>query len=1112
MDTEHGPSTAMARSSSSSSSSSSFILVDDDSHIVTPSVHTDEDHDSDSDSVTIEDDDCSMDSNSIPDEYITLPAHRNPNHDDDDDDDDDDMISTTSSDDFDPDVTASIILSRIHSSPSQEQSRSQVTQFSPAGPFPTNVPDSIASIIFSYFDRATLHSTLSVSKAWFQHAGRCLYRDPFRSRRIFRSEREDNAPRPLLKPTQERLLVRLLLRSIGCPSEPGDETELVFDHRDEPTTILKNRDGIQIRTTVNYMQFLEVFDWAPWQRYLDHWQEIYIRFKNKAAAAAAEDATIATLTMMAWKEATVTTEDAAALLDYFENVRTNGTPSPFRFSYHTILDWFVENPNANTLVIHPNLSLPHQIVAQLPAWTTLCFDLETPYSYFKTREWNTTDCAGLLPPRRASDYKAHFDQASLLQGLIEQEQRRSVVSQESRMSGVRHLQLPPAFYFDDDDEHSMAIAAYLSVVQGPVSLDVSACPDWSSLSIDIPNEYLQDLVRFVSMGECASFSLQQSFLRRCPKLREIEMVIMRACDIDLTSQSIRSMLVPISLSKAAKERKSWWQMAEVADQQGLEDSLKQQQGNLSPQKRLALERQERIRTTLLRLANERKRMIIQDEVNQSQGHEPEDHKSQESQEAQEEEKCEGGHVDQEEQPQEHPQEHQTQEQESQQDQWQTSVIGPALSVVKLYSLDSAELHHILASVQSRFSQSLRELKLDLVPIEHRTNLYALCASRFAFVIDSQTFVMPQLEDLYLYLGSFITLCGNKPFEGCPRLQRLTLVCGEDKHDSPTEQVWDPWRVPHNLRELVLKGTAIREMFNMSCLSDLPWLESLSLLDKGYLTDNFYGRSWMDRLITWPPGMFLRHLKTMKLSGLAANSFRFTWLSFIPALDALEVDGLDYSRALKSPTNEMVTVTDAHYLDDLRDGATIRGPRNCKLRIINMSCPNNRDEADDQVVWRSASDVDRWGLNMSYPNQKPHSEAASSSKANSRDQDWLYMEGLLAALRWFCPNVERLTMNVESCVCTSDTGATPSHPTKFRRTANHSLELRCGTLLSLQKYLPKLSLFGTDSVSMSGDKQASFLENGFFRRQLGGWRDTEVGECIFRLGDVEYVRAAHFNLG
>ncbi|KAF9576678.1 hypothetical protein EC968_005451, partial [Mortierella alpina] len=180
--------------------------------------------------------------------------------------------------------------------------------------FPSNMPSRVARTIFALLDRQTLHSTLTVSKGWFRYAVRFLYRDPFDSERIHAqycgpldslvspsphslafssSSSSSTSSRQSLRPPDERKLVRLLLRSIGCPSEPGEKEVLVCEENEwiMGRSKLVDEYGQQIQTSVNYIRFLEVFDWAPWQRYIDFWDSTQLMLEDeeedKRAAAAA---------------------------------------------------------------------------------------------------------------------------------------------------------------------------------------------------------------------------------------------------------------------------------------------------------------------------------------------------------------------------------------------------------------------------------------------------------------------------------------------------------------------------------------------------------------------------------------------------------------------------------------------------------------------------------------------------------------------------------------------------------------------------------------------------------------------------------------------------------
>ncbi|KAF8936557.1 hypothetical protein BGZ58_004019 [Dissophora ornata] len=690
------------------------------------------------------------------------------------------------------------------------------------------------------------------------------------------------------------------------------------------------------------MRFLEVFDWAPWQRYLDYWQDIHTHFKTMTAAVAAEaverEASMI-IQHSASDEELGPLEDTQALLAaHYIAIYRRGMSKPFRFSYHTILDWFVENPKANTIVLHPDVNLPCRTASLLPRWTTLCFDQTLPSSYCAEDPQETRDLASPHPLCRSPDYYSLYNPIDLLQSLIEHEQRGSVKHKGKRVGGIRHLQLPSEFYYNTD-ELATQVSTLVQVVQRPRSLDVSAYPDWVYMSYDIPDDNLKDLVRFISMGRQQAYLSQQGFLRRCPNLKEIEIILRNANEIDIGPDTS--------------------QMCNLS-----EDAM--------------------------------------------------------------------------------------------------AIQGPpttqALEVARLYAQASTELHLILMTIERSFSHSLRELKIALLPPQHQSSEEATpLRFEIKFALSRRLFVMPRLESLYLHLNSYISLQGPSPFEGCPHLQRLTLV---SNGIVPVRK----WRVPQSLRELVLEGYGIIEMFDMSCLEGLPRLESLSLLDNRCLDNMGLGSS---STLFWPTGTSLTLLKNLKLSGMAARSFEFGWLASVPALEALEVAGLDYNSILNAGMDGLAIVDDSYQSNDSGAPRGPRGPRVCKFTIVNKKCFNNSLATD---------------------------------------------KNLLKVLERFCPEIQRLHVNFRTCTCFSSQQMVTTSFAGEPSPSNRHLELECGTLTRLRKYLPKMTHFATESFTM---RQDLLREHGFIPREHFKIADKlqmqslfQWVECVFRLGEIEYVHAAH----
>ncbi|KAF9363715.1 hypothetical protein BGX34_003479 [Mortierella sp. NVP85] len=491
---------------SRSSSPDSFVLLSDDDAGSPLSIPSEGEHDSSSPSPSIED------VHSEDDSFEAI--HGIAYHDDEDEDHADGYASSStdhgfdklsigsfSQDDSDGDdiLTAEAIV-RQRKNPRNSHAELVSNPFT----LVYRIPAYVTRKIFSYLDPRTLHSTLTVSRRWFQSAAEQLYRDPFNS-----GHGTENSDffRPPLNPAKERHLVRLLLRSIHCPSEPGEKTDLVNVEVDGVvgTCRVVGKDGKVIRTSTNYMRFLEVFDWAPWRRYLNYWESYETNLYEitegwEVALNAARDAE----------------EDQSDDVLVHEMLRAamchKRGASPFRFSYNTLLDWFAENPRAHTVVMHPDMMFTDHIAKCLPQWTTLCFDGATE--------------------RAPCDYLTRFDPMAFLQALLEHESRGSDAMAENQTSGIRHLQLPPVCYYNGLREQAEEVRTMLQVIQRPVSLDVSALPSWSMVSLDFPDSKWQDLVRYISMDLQDEPEAQLDFLCRCPNLREIEMMVRNSKEVE----------------------------------------------------------------------------------------------------------------------------------------------------------------------------------------------------------------------------------------------------------------------------------------------------------------------------------------------------------------------------------------------------------------------------------------------------------------------------------------------------------------------------------------------------------------------------------------------------
>ncbi|KAF9206956.1 hypothetical protein BGZ49_001497 [Haplosporangium sp. Z 27] len=367
-----------------------------------------------------------------------------------------------------------------------------------AHPFPYIMPPKIVHSIFSYLTHNTLHTLLTVNKAWFQYVADHLYRDPFGT--IDRAR--GRIDKVQLRPNKERLLVRLLLRSIHCPSEPGEVVILNGEALDDENNFCKVMDnhGVEIRTTTNYIRFLEVFEWAPWKRYLDFWTE----------------------------------SSPTVQVANFSSIAPKGDLAPtfFRFSYHTIIDWFSENKNARAVVLHPEMDFTPQMAQLLPRWTTLYFDQKFPPSYFSDAVSDATEEFGQVSTVRSPNYYATSNSYGLLEALLDHEAGdESKTVDGKRKSAIEELQLPPDFYYELD-QYSEAVASLLLVTR-PLSLDASACRNWKAICMEIPDENIQGLTRFVCVGEQTDDLPMHLFLSRCPNLKEIEMTVTDEDDLSV---------------------------------------------------------------------------------------------------------------------------------------------------------------------------------------------------------------------------------------------------------------------------------------------------------------------------------------------------------------------------------------------------------------------------------------------------------------------------------------------------------------------------------------------------------------------------------------------------
>ncbi|KAF9961446.1 hypothetical protein BGZ70_008282 [Mortierella alpina] len=871
--------------------------------------------------------------------------------------------------------------------------------------FPSNMPSRVARTIFALLDRHTLQSTLTVSKGWFRYAAGFLYRDPFDSERVHAqycgtrsslvspsSSSSYSFPSASsyqsLKPSDERKLVRLLLRSIGCPSEPGEKEVLVCEENEwvMGRSKLVDEYGQQIQTSVNYIRFLEVFDWAPWQRYIDFWDSTQLLLEDeeedkRAAVAQLEqegknsepsdhdddgssnnnssdgdgngyeepDAYYKQILFLkrkkAWQRARKLKkkEQRRGKKERQDKEKDVVVVMLFRFSYNTIFDWFAENPNARTIVVHPQMRFPFQLVPQLTRWSRLLFDQCEP----------SKDDVFRKRPRHEVEA---FNPAALLQGILEHQMHSYINAEGRTVGGIRHLQLPPVSFYDDNDQLA-EIQSLIDVIARPASLDVSAFPLWIYTAMGISNENLVELTRFVCLTAPSGFLSHQSFLRRCPNLKEIEMLVRDTRDVNFGEADVS---YPYRDLYDESNDSTQFSAFDFDNYQDAVRSVERYHGPPTP-------------ATL------------------------------------------------------------------------------KLTSAKLHVQRSADLPHVLAAMQSKFSDSLRELKLFRASPLYNT--FSLC-DRFE-------------------------LQGMEPFAGCPRLQRLTLISSQQPADLT------PWRVPASLKELVLDGYDTQVRLDMDHLcADVPGLESLTLIS------TMPSKSRAEPpLLYWPRAAHLARLRTMTLSGMAAKSFRFKWMSHCPALETLEVDGLDYSQLTQG--QQYTDDVQQMLLDPPTSDATT-GPRVCKFSIVNMTCYHSMLY---EFFCLSVANT-----TSTTPATATASSTTMDTTATAAESEMMWNRPLLTALRQHCPNVHRLTLDVKSCFC-HPTGSTESHS-----------ELDIVTLSKLSQFLPRLIRFGTDSFKITGKHQYHLRSLGFVPRMehksmavFSLPRNSQWEACAYRFGEASYQR-------
>ncbi|KAG0265216.1 hypothetical protein BG011_005259 [Mortierella polycephala] len=974
---------------STSTSTSSFVLVtDSDSDLVVVSSDEDDDSVATSNSdlvvVTSDEDDDSVAAIDQDNGYNEDEDEEYDEHDDvftardEDEYDSDDEIPISSDEDEGNEQVITKLLKSISSDPPQRRLSTPKSPFhlhnidtNPSS-FPACVPPKVAHIIFGFLDRSALHSVLTVSKHWFLFAADHLYRDPFQSRTRTDFDFIEELV-PSLRASQEQLLVRLLLQSINCPSVPGEEVVLASDDRDGlfGHCHLVDVAGDEVRTTVNYMRLLEVFDWAPWQRYLDFWDTISnvhsqlpeetekVADENEneeeADSGDAEDTT--EHDAKPTKDESISHandddgDDSAMSNDKTEGKGDNQATAqinarPFhdtlvKFSYGTILDWFAENPNATTVVMHPDAKFPFQIATQLPRWTTLCFEQALPEKY------------------RDPQHLLRYDHISLLQGIID----HRFITEDDPKGGIRHLQLPPPFYFDLE-KHWDEIAILMGAMPRPLSLDVSGFSDWANDSFAIQDGHWKDLVRFVCMNCQNGPTSIYEFLWRCPNLKEIEMVVQHVSDIDFRSSHF----------------------------------------------------------------------IQEDSTNDYSIF---------------------------------------------QNQFRTAI--PKLSVARLYSTTTDKLGAILRTILAVFSNSLRVFKLDITEVECHAALYMNPVDQ---PIGRDSFQMPLLEDLHLFLPLRTQLHGYEPFEGCPRLQRLTLRSNESL------PALGCWKAPSGLRELVLEGRGLIESLDLGSLGYVRRLELLALL-QGHEPYSKCQMGFSHQILEWPAYTYLPHLKTLQLSGFAARSFQFSWLSYFPALENLNVDGLDSDRAVEVH-HQHTTNPSSQSRDRARCTIETQGPRICKFKMLNP-------EPSEELLM--AKDfMDMIVRDWSTDEQQQSDTGNDSDQDQSQDNSSVWLnQPLFSTLRRFCPRARHLTLDFASSLSSTESDGTHM---------DHELEV----LSKLKRDFPELTRFGTDSFMIMGETRENMGKHGFIRRQEPKWMRypglptaVQWEDCVYRFGEVEYVR-------
>ncbi|KAF9185443.1 hypothetical protein BGZ51_002670 [Haplosporangium sp. Z 767] len=970
---------------STSTSTSSFVLVtDSDSDLIV--VTSDEDDDSiaitDQDSEYNEDEDGSDDDKYNEHDDVLASS-------DEDRYDSDDEIPISSDEDEGDEQIITEMFGNIVPDPPQSRLSNSKNSFhlhnidTNLSSFPARVPPKVAHIVFGFLDRSALHSALTVSKHWFLFAADHLYRDPFqsRTRKDFDFFRKSV---PSLRASQERSLVQLLLRSINCPSVPGEEVVLVSDDRDGlfGHCRLVDTAGDEVRTTVNYMRFLEIFDWAPWQRYLDFWDAIcsvhspsleeILKAADENESEEAADSDEAEITAehdaKSTKDKSIShanddNDDNSAMdNDKTEDKKDNDAMAPIngnpfqgtlvKFSYGTILDWFAENSNATTVVMHPDAKFPFQIATQLLRWTTLCFDQAHLKKYRDSQ---------------LQAYSPRFDHISLLQGIID---HRSITEDDPK-GGIRHLQLPPSFYFNFK-EYWGEIAALLEAIPRPLSLDVSGYSNWANDSSAIQNDHWKDLVRFVCMNWQNGPVSINKFLSRCPNLKEIEMVVQNVSDIDFNFSHFT-------------------------------------QGNFNNDYHIS--------------------------------------------------------------------------------QSQSRSAIPKISVAKLYSTSIHKLATILRTIQLMFSNSLRIFKLDTTAIEcHRI----LCMYSDSHLINQfigyDSFQMPLLEDLHLFLPLQTQLRGYEPFEGCPRLQRLALKSNE------SFPALNSWKVPSGLRELVLEGRGLIKSLDLGSLGYVRRLESLTLLD-GHESKCHKGLT--HQILEWPAYTYLPHLKALQLSGFAARSFQFSWLSYFPALVNLDVDGLDYDRAA-GMHHLHANKLSLQSRDRVRCTIEAHGPRSCKFKMLDPEPSHELSMAKlfaDMVVGDWSMDEQQLpGIGNDVDQDQKQDQGQSQDKSSI----WS-CQSLFSTLQHFCPRVRHLTFDFASSL--SSTESDEMH-----------MDRQLAVLSRLKRDFPELTRFGTDSFKIMGKARENMGKHGFFQKQDPEWMRhlglptiVQWEDCVYRFGEVDYLR-------